>query len=463
MNRLVMLLYIALVCVQAVSSEPIQLHPDNPHYFLYQDKPTILITSGEHYGALLNLDFDYVTYFDTLQKDELNSTRVFSGAYCEEPGNFNIEKNTLAPKANKLITPWARSETAGYKNGGNKFDLTRWNDKYFERLKDFISQADKRGIIVEFVLFCPFYNDSMWELSPMNAINNVNGFSTLKREEVYTMKDHKLQQAQDAMVRKIVQELKGFDNVYYEICNEPYFGGVTLEWQKHIANVIVDAEAEFEHQHLIAQNIANGSEVIRDPNPDVSIFNFHYAYPPDAVAQNYHLNKVIGLNETGFRGDKDATYRGEAWAFIIAGGALFNNLDYSFTAEQEDGTARQKAPGGGSPALRQQLKILKDFIHGFDFINMKPAHELIRRVQPQRVKNWLLAEDGRAYAAYFREGSEVEAELKIPEGNYRVEWVNTITGNVDKSETVEHPGGNLAVQSPEYDGEIALRINRIDG
>jgi hypothetical protein len=84
-------------------------------------------------------------------------------------------------------------------------------------------------------------------------------------------------------------------------------------------------------------------------------------------------------------------------------------------------------------------------------------------VQPQRVKNWLLAEDGRAYAAYFREGSEVEAELKIPEGNYRVEWVNTITGNVDKSETVEHPGGNLAVQSPEYDGEIALRINRIDG
>jgi hypothetical protein len=34
---------------------PIALHPQNPHYFLFRSKPTILITSGEHYGALLNL------------------------------------------------------------------------------------------------------------------------------------------------------------------------------------------------------------------------------------------------------------------------------------------------------------------------------------------------------------------------------------------------------------------------
>ena len=37
---------------------PIQLHPENPHYFLYKGKPLALITSAEHYGALLNLDFD---------------------------------------------------------------------------------------------------------------------------------------------------------------------------------------------------------------------------------------------------------------------------------------------------------------------------------------------------------------------------------------------------------------------
>ncbi len=51
----------------AEPARPIALHPDNPHYFLWRDKPTVLITSGEHYGALLNLDFDFVRYFNELQ------------------------------------------------------------------------------------------------------------------------------------------------------------------------------------------------------------------------------------------------------------------------------------------------------------------------------------------------------------------------------------------------------------
>ncbi|MHC4330902.1 MAG: hypothetical protein ACYSWW_22580, partial [Planctomycetota bacterium] len=43
--------------------KPIQLHPDNPHYFLWRGRPTVLITSGEHYGAVLNRAFDYEKYF----------------------------------------------------------------------------------------------------------------------------------------------------------------------------------------------------------------------------------------------------------------------------------------------------------------------------------------------------------------------------------------------------------------
>ena len=54
------------------------------------------------------------------------------------------------------------------------------------------------------------------------------------------------------------------------------------------------------------------------PHPAVSIFNFHYTTPPDAVTWNYALNKVIGENETGFRGTKDLVYRTEAWDFLLA-------------------------------------------------------------------------------------------------------------------------------------------------
>ena len=42
--------------------EAISLHPENPHYFLWRGRPTILITSAEHYGAVLNLDFDFRRY-----------------------------------------------------------------------------------------------------------------------------------------------------------------------------------------------------------------------------------------------------------------------------------------------------------------------------------------------------------------------------------------------------------------
>jgi hypothetical protein len=75
-----------------------------------------------------------------------------------------------------------------------------------------------------------------------------------------------------------------------------------------------------------------------DPHPAISIFNFHYATPPDTIAWNAHLRPLIGDNETGFRGTADLAYRTEGWDFILAGGGLYNNLDYSFTVGHEDGT-----------------------------------------------------------------------------------------------------------------------------
>jgi hypothetical protein len=101
----------------------------------------VLITSGEHYGAVLNRDFDYVRYLDTLRADRLNLTRTFSGSYREVGGNFGIASNTLAPAPGKFLAPWAQQD--------GKFDLTKWDDAYFKRLKDFVAQAARRGIVVE--------------------------------------------------------------------------------------------------------------------------------------------------------------------------------------------------------------------------------------------------------------------------------------------------------------------------
>lgn len=449
----------ALLSGVADAQENIALHPENPHYFLYKDQPTLLITSGEHYGAVVNLDFDYKTYFATLKADGLNLTRVFTGAYVEPMGAFNIASNTLAPAAGKFIAPWARSSRPGYALGGNRFDLTKWNSRYFKRLRDFTTAARKAGVVVELALFCPFYKDDQWALSPMNHANNVNGLGQIPKDDVYTLdKNGGLLQVQEALVRKIVEELKSYDNLIYEICNEPYFGGVTMEWQHHIADVIRETEDALGVRHLISQNIANGSERIVNPHPEVSVFNFHYATPPDAVAQNYHLNKVIGDNETGFKGTEDIKYRMEAWEFILAGGALYNNLDYSFTVGHEKGTFAYPStqPGGGSKALRSQLRFLKEFMNKFDFLKMAPDSTLVSGL-PDAVRVRVLAEEGSQYAAYIFGTGLTRLTMKLPEGEYEAEWLDPVTGKYTFGGVV-HQGGLATIAVPPYADDYALRL-----
>lgn len=77
---------LACTAISATTTEPIRPHPENPHYFLWRGKPVVLITAGEHYGAMLNLDFEYVRYLDQLKANRFNLTRIFSGTYREVAG-----------------------------------------------------------------------------------------------------------------------------------------------------------------------------------------------------------------------------------------------------------------------------------------------------------------------------------------------------------------------------------------
>src|SRR5882757_4284830 len=96
-------------------SDPIRLAPRNPHYFLFHGKAIALVTSGEHYGSVINADFNFRKYLAALQSDGLNYTRLFGGSYVEVPHtSFGIQRNSLAPSSGRLILPWARSAEAGY-------------------------------------------------------------------------------------------------------------------------------------------------------------------------------------------------------------------------------------------------------------------------------------------------------------------------------------------------------------
>ena len=94
MNHRIFAVLLWFCCsILSAAENPLSLHPENPHYFLFRGQPTILITSAEHYGAVLNRDFDYVKYLDELAHFGLNNTRTFTLRPDWEMMEYSCEEN----------------------------------------------------------------------------------------------------------------------------------------------------------------------------------------------------------------------------------------------------------------------------------------------------------------------------------------------------------------------------------
>ena len=462
---------------------PIQLHPENQHYFLYKGKTVALITSAEHYGSVLNLSFDYQKYLETLSEAGMNYTRIFTGTYFEIEGeSFDIQYNNLAPAKDKRCAPWIT--VSSDLSGKIKYDLSSWNETYFERLRGFISEAAKHDIIVEVTLFTSIYGDEQWNICPLNPVNNINIKHDVSRLDANTLNNGTLFDYQVSFVRKMINELNEFNNFFFEIQNEPwsdrpvavynlvnkedldvldwtynahFADKESMQWQEKIAAVIVDEEARLSQKHLIAQCYTNFNAPIPDVAKDISIINFHYAWPGTAE-WNYHYNKVLGFDESGFAGSGDQVYRRQAWQFMLSGGGIFNNLDYSFFVGHEDGLGKNNAPGGGGYALRQQLKILSDFLHGFELEKLHPYKSCI--VSSPGLIPYVLSDNNNAYAVFLRAigTKKTTLQLKSDDANYQVWAVNTINGSYSGPVAVKSLEGILTIDIEIPEGELALKI-----
>lgn len=482
------LFFLLLFPSEIVAQSPVSLHPENPHYFLFRGEPTLLISSAEHYGMVLNSQLNIEFYLNILEKEGFNQTRIFSGAYCEGPGfidegdhenNWEDIQNTLAPRPGRLIAPWKRSKVPGYYNGGNKFDLDQWDDDYFKRLKDFCMEADQRNILVEIVLFTANYTPGNWLNSPLNAKNNINNIGEIPYNEFHLLKHESLISQQIKMVRKIVSELNEFDNVYYETCNEPYWmKGIPRiessikeqqflpeieEWQNLIIQQIVETERELPKKHLIAQNIANTYYKVQDLNPAVSLLNFHYAFPPSSVHDNYDLDLPIAFDETS-DGCNAPNRRREAWAFILAGGSVYSNLDWSFATDDLTGLGRN--PSGkrqSGKEIREQLSVLISTIQSFDYIKSRPIDKAFRMEIPEGISLNGLMIEGEDYLFYLLKNKKTDLttyEFPMPPGSYMAQFMDPLNGITLSEHNYVHHEGEFSLDLPSFPDDLVIRIKR---
>ncbi|MDX2432758.1 MAG: hypothetical protein QNK35_17605 [Bacteroides sp.] len=463
------------------SNETLQLLAENPRYLEYKGNPLILITSAEHYGAVLNMDFDYKLYLETLGKEGLNYTRIFTGPYIEPVENiFGIKRNTLAPLPGRFIAPWVLEE--------GKYDLSQFNDEYFQRLKDFVEEAEKQGIVVEVTLFTSIYAEGAWELSPFNIRNNVNGVGDVPFKRVNTLFNGKLLDFQEVYIRKVVRELNPYDNIFFEIQNEPWSdnqnlagfvnesdeevhtrawqkevviaNGLSMDWQAWVSSLIKNEEKVLPKSHLIAQNICNYQYELEGLPEGISMINFHYALP-GAVQMNLDLGAVIGLDETGFMPHEEQLYLDQAWRVVLSGAGLYNNLDYSFTAgsEQGDWPIPDSNPGWGGPQFREKLGILVRTMAEVPFWDMEFSGEILAS-ETSSLKQYGLQKEGEVYLLFlemYEGGSLVPG---VAPGDYEVSFIDVDSG--ERSSETRSLGKGEALHSPLEAERFALMIRKSD-
>jgi hypothetical protein len=232
-----------------------------------------------------------------------------------------------------------------------------------------------------------------------------------------------------------------------------------MAWQEEMASVIAEQEKELIKKHLIAQNYTNFRAPIPEVSDHISIINFHYAWP-EAAEWNYQYNKVLGFDESGFAGSGDQVYRRQAWQFMLSGGGLFNSLDYSFFVGNEDGLGENNAPGGGSKALRFQLKILNEFLHDFDLPKLGPDQSCV--LSSPGLIPYVLSDIDGSYAIYLRAiGTEhTSLQIKTGDGNFQVQMLNTITGEYSSPVEMQSSDGVLTIDVEIPGGELAIKIDR---
>jgi hypothetical protein len=478
------------------------IHPDNPKYFLFRKRPLVLLAASEHYGSIVNRRFDFERYLYEAAATKQTVTRTF--LLYRELQSARNPCSPLKPDSPDYVAPWPRTGPEVARDGELKYDLDQWNPEYFDRLRKFLSLASKLGIVVELTVFSNTYSDDVWDLNPLREGNNLQNVGSLKWQEYLSQRDRNLFERQVAYARKIVQETSRYDNIYYEICNEPG-GGFPSEptlsevdaWQEAIANVLREEMRRLNFPHLLAgQNAfrykpefsqafdASYSGTTLDivnvhPLPNLILKGRKYQLgnfmskqlqlaefrdfflmaskqPKPSISDEDNAASLY-LDNTGWTID-----RKRAWMAVMCA-AHYNFIDFSIQAYMEAGTEESKRK------IRTWMKNLSGFIHDFDFIHASPAQNWILSV-PEHVVSAGLAIHGKDYVAYLADGREAtessagnpisgKISLQLPEEDYRIRFYSPVSGEYSRSQGTKG-GGTIELVLDPFEHDLVLRAVR---
>jgi hypothetical protein len=442
--------------VPAPAKGPLRVLSSNPRYFTDGSGKPIYLAGTHNWHSLQDnghrlVDvqdpppaFDYGAYLDLLTKHHHNFFRLWRWESPKWTDEHPVVKTKYCQPH-----PWVRSGPGLAGDGKPKFDLTRFDPEYFDRMRSRIIAARDRGIYVAVQLFEGWelqFTDA-WVCHPFNRTNNIqevdadasgNGKGTDYNTLQVTPMGKKVLGLQADYVRKVIDTVNDLDNVLYEACNEA--GGDSTDWQYYVIRYVKQYESTKPKQHPVGMTVqySRGTNAV--------VFNS----PADWVSPN------SGDTRENYRDDPSGEYRGKVivndtdhlWGHTGGDAAwvwksFCRGLNVLFMEDLLPSPTWQDSARAGMGQTRR-------FSKKIDLAAMTPHDELSGT-------RYCLANPGKEYLV-FQPGNHGEFSVKL-EGagtEYAVEWFN-VTQGVTVAAKPERGGGSTVFYTP-FPGPAALYL-----
>jgi hypothetical protein len=330
-----------------------------------------------------------------------------------------------------------------------RFDLSRWNPEYFERLRSRVAEAGERGIYVAVMLF------EGWSTRfspgaashPFLANNNINGLDGVSDPgALHTLRYPEVTARQRKYVRKVVETLADQDNVLYEVANEA--APESTAWQYEMIRYVRCLEAHQARRHPVGMTyqyrggynatlFASGADWV-SPGAEPG----HYLTAPEPADGSQVI--IADTDHLGGSGFSDVDW---VWRSFFRG----LNLLYMDRYVGDDSVARE-AGSLVAARLRAAIGSARVLADGVGIGRFLPSRDVAS------TSFALVAED--AILVLSPDDRRFTVDLRDRTMPFAVEWLDVSRGLV-------LPGSNLAggqtvaLRAPFRDGAI-LYLRRPD-
>ncbi|HUU29238.1 MAG TPA: DUF6298 domain-containing protein [archaeon] len=452
------------------SPNPLRVHPSNPRYFTDNSGKAIYLTGSHTWSNLQEISenkytepFDFEAYLDFLKRYNHNFMRLWSWEHAAWACWADDSVKVLFGPPH----PYCRTGPGLALDSLPKFDLERFNQVYFDRLRARIAAAKERGVYVMVMMFqgwsiqrkgnpADTTQGNPWWGHPYNRENNINGIDgDLNRngegEETHALAIPEITELQKAYIRKVVDTVNDLDNVLYEISNESH--KESTEWHYAMINYIHEYEKTKAQQHPVVMTFqysdgkneslfASPAEAV-SPNPGEG--QLYRTDPPAADGSKVILSDTDHL--WGIGGNA-----GWVWKSFLRGlNPVF--MDPMEPLYRYPSLLDKRPVDPRWEAIRKNMGYALTFARKINLAEMTPHNELastgycLASLEPNRAE----------YLVYLPAGGSVTVDLSSTEGPLVVEWFDPGFGAATDIWT-ENGGAEKTFTAP-FSGHAVLYIH----